>query len=76
MVNQDNFHAMLGHVSDGQQVKMNNGTIITIVASMRGWMIQCEGKNVAGPIGCGPAAALNPRAIARPATHTFRRKQI
>jgi hypothetical protein len=36
---QNAFHPMRGHVADGTTVLMNDNTVWTISASMRGWKI-------------------------------------
>lgn len=42
---QENFHPMRGHVDDGVKVKMNNGDICSVRASMRGWeLIRPDGS--------------------------------
>lgn len=41
---QDAFHVMRGHVSDGCQVVMNNGDIVTIKSVMSGWQLFVNNK--------------------------------
>lgn len=36
---QKEFHSMRGHVSDGMQVIMDNGDIVTLKAVMQGWQL-------------------------------------
>jgi hypothetical protein len=36
---QQAFHAMRGHVRNGQQIKMDNGDLCTLLAVMAGWQL-------------------------------------
>lgn len=47
---QNEFHPMRGHVDDGVNVRMNNGDICTVRASMRGWeLIRTDGSRHGEP---------------------------
>ena len=36
---QDAFHSMRGHVTDGIQIEMRNGDLVTLRAVMNGWQL-------------------------------------
>jgi len=46
MIQQDHFSLMRGHVGQGQEVKLNDGSTATIQSVMSGWAIQHNGKVV------------------------------
>ncbi len=44
MITQKNFSVLKGHVTDGQQVLMNDGLIFKINQAFIGWNIEFEGR--------------------------------
>ena len=46
MIHQEHFSLLRGHVGQGQEVKLNDGSVATIRSAMGGWAIECNGKVV------------------------------
>lgn len=47
---QDAFHAMRGHVTEGCEVVMRNGDVLTLTSTMSGWqLVDQGGRRVGAP---------------------------
>ena len=49
MTTQQNFHPMKGDVYHGSRIQMENGDVLTLNDSMRGWTLYRDDEFVAGP---------------------------
>jgi hypothetical protein len=39
LIKADSFHPMRGHVADGVKVGFQDGSVLTVTSSMRGWTL-------------------------------------
>lgn len=48
--NQHEFHVMRGHVDEGTEIECDNGDVLTLHATMKGWQLM----NQRGEVHCEP----------------------
>lgn len=47
---QNNFHPIRGHIADNVTIKCNNGDILTITATIKGWKVTNQKNEQISPI--------------------------